>query len=56
MTARGLADAFAERALTIARTEGMDGKPLTAYKRLAMDCRNNFRMMLSKIEAGEMAD
>lgn len=56
MAKRGLADVFAARALEIARAEGCDGKPLEAYKRLAMDRRNNFRMMLSDIEAGVMMD
>lgn len=54
MTSKGLADVFAARALEIARAENMDGRPLQAYKRLAMDCRNNFRLMLSQIEAGCM--
>lgn len=56
MTSRGLADVFAAMALEIARAENMDGKPLANYKRLAMDKRNNFRAMLSAIEAGEMQD
>jgi hypothetical protein len=32
---RNLADAFAELAKGIAVAEGLDGKPITAYKRLA---------------------
>lgn len=53
---RDLAQAFAERARTIAQAEGLDGKPIGDYVRLMKDCRNNLRMALSQIEAGCMMD
>jgi len=55
-TNQGLADAFAERAREIADAEGLNGKPLAAYKRLVQRCRNNMRMVLQAVESGEMIE
>lgn len=54
LTERGLANLFAERALEIARAEGLDGQPLTKYLRLVNDHRSNMRSVLCAIEAGVM--
>jgi len=34
--------------------QGLNGRPLADYLRLAKDGRNNFRAMLSAVEAGDM--
>lgn len=54
LTKQGLAKVFSERAREIALAEGLDGKPISAYEKLAETCKNNMRAMLSRIEAGEM--
>jgi DNA polymerase-3 subunit gamma/tau len=52
---RDLAKPFAARAQEIAKAEGLDGAPPEGYRRLAKDCKNNMRAMLSAIQSGEMA-
>jgi DNA polymerase-3 subunit gamma/tau len=54
LTTYGIADAFAARAMDIAKREGLDGQPIAKYKRLVADCRNNLRAVLGEIELGVM--
>lgn len=56
MSSKGLKEKFAQRASEIADIEGLNGKPIAAYQRLAMDERNSLRGMLAKIQAGYMLD
>lgn len=56
LTNQGLAKAFAERVRGIAQAEGLDGKPIEAYLKLAQKCGNNARAMLCAVEDGAMID
>jgi len=54
LTNQGLAQPFAERAKAIAEAEGLDGRPIAEYVKLVKECKNNMRMVLQRIQAGEM--
>jgi len=53
-TNQSLAQDMARRAKEIALVEGLDGKSSQAYLRLVQDCKNNFGMVLQRIEQAEM--
>ena len=47
---------FASRALKVARKEGLDGKPISAYVALVQEKKFNLRAVFQAIESGVMAD
>ena len=55
-SSQGLAGAFASRARQIADAEGLNGKAEHQYLRKVQDKKNNFRAVLSAIDAGEMLE
>ena len=54
LSRRDLCEAFATRCQQIATKEGLNGRPIADYIRLAKQHRNNMRAMLTDIESGAM--
>jgi len=54
LTANGLEGPFAEHVKTVAKAEGLDSAPVSAYLRLAQRCKCNMRAMFQAVECGEM--
>lgn len=54
LTNQGLCDSFARLAYLIAQREGLNGRPFADYVRLVKDCKNNMRLVLQRIDAGDM--
>lgn len=55
LSRRGLALPFAKHVRAMAIREGLDGKDINDYVRLAKEERNNMRAMIQRVDAGEMS-
>ena len=56
LSSQGLCKPFASLAQSIAKAEGLDGKPLAAYEALAKENHNNLRRMLMAIADRRMME
>ena len=54
LNTQGLAGVFSRLAQGIARREGLNGRPIADYLKLARSAKNNLREMLQRVGQGEM--